>query len=469
MRIRTVIGTLIALVLVVLVAYLTQQNSGLLNESFALTDRHAVPVYVVMVAVFLVGFLPVVSILVVQALKRDLAERRDRRFDREADSARSSFRRALDYRADGQWQQAAQNFEAALATQPEDFAGLLHLGEVLRRQGRTEEALELHRRASVLYPQSVAVLYELAEDYSALGTAEVARELHDRILRDFPASGLRILRLRRSLALERADWQDAQRLQDGIVALIGEAEKTTDGESEEAVVRGLAYELAVQALDAEQFDDAKSAFERILSEEPAFVPARIMLGEALLLEGDETGAVAEWRRGFETTGSPTFLQRIEDHFIERGDPLRAIETLHAVISGAENTLLPRFFLGRLYKRVEMNDEALRILQAVRDRVRRSPTFYYLLARLYERRGELDKSTSAYSTCIEQAGIPASEYVCRTCGATASSWEAHCDPCGAWNSIELDLEEDRTYDSDLGLKERPVWTAWQERTKGVNRR
>ena len=114
----------------------------------------------------------------------------------------------------------------------------------------------------------------------------------------------------------------------------------------------------------------------------------------------------------------------------------------------------------------MNDEALRILQAVRERVRRSPIYHYLLARLHERRGELEESVEAYVTCIEQAGIPASEYICRICGSTESSWQAHCDQCGAWNSIEVDLDEERLSVSDLGLKERPVWTAWQDRPNGT---
>ena len=82
MRIRTVIGTLLALVLVVLVANLTQQNSALLYRPFTLTERLTVPVYAVVVASLLIGFLPVVTILVVQALRRDLAERRERRFER---------------------------------------------------------------------------------------------------------------------------------------------------------------------------------------------------------------------------------------------------------------------------------------------------------------------------------------------------------------------------------------------------
>ena len=51
MRIRTVIGTLFALVLVVFVAYLTQHNGGLLSQPFARTDQRAVPLYVVLAAV----------------------------------------------------------------------------------------------------------------------------------------------------------------------------------------------------------------------------------------------------------------------------------------------------------------------------------------------------------------------------------------------------------------------------------
>lgn len=76
MRIWAVIGILLAPVLVVLVAYLTQQNSALLNRPFRLTERLAVPVYAVVVASLLIGFLPVVTIPVVQALRRDLDEDR---------------------------------------------------------------------------------------------------------------------------------------------------------------------------------------------------------------------------------------------------------------------------------------------------------------------------------------------------------------------------------------------------------
>ena len=179
MRVQTLLGVLLALLATVFVAYLTQENTELLRQPFQLTETATMPVYAILIVVFLVGFLPVVTLLVVRTLKQDLATRRQRRFEREARSLRGSFRRAIDFQQHGQWGQAASELEAVLTDQPEDFGTLLRYGEVLRRQGRVDEALDIHRRASVLYPQSVAVLYQLAEDYEAADSSEVAREILD--------------------------------------------------------------------------------------------------------------------------------------------------------------------------------------------------------------------------------------------------------------------------------------------------
>jgi drug/metabolite transporter (DMT)-like permease len=102
MRVHTFIGILFALAGAVCVAYLTQQNSELIRQPFRLTDGATVPLYVVLTGTFLVGFLPVVALLVVETLKQDLASRRQRRFEREARSRQSSYRRAVDLQEDGQ-------------------------------------------------------------------------------------------------------------------------------------------------------------------------------------------------------------------------------------------------------------------------------------------------------------------------------------------------------------------------------
>jgi len=456
MRVHTLLGILLALVGTVLVAYLTQQNTDLLQQRFRLSDGGTVPVYSVLIAAFLLGFLPVVTVLVVKTLKRDLASRRRRRFEREARSLQGSYRRAVDFQEDGQWQRAAAELEAVLADQPEDFGTLLRLGEVLRRQGRVEEALNVHRRASVLYPQSVAVLYQLAEDYEAEGSPGVAREILDRMLRDFPGLGLRILKQRRDEAAGRQEWTVAQRLQENIDTLESENGHLESDREEEAVRRGLTFERGVALLEDERFEAAAETFAEILGETPGFVPARIMLGESRLLGGDTAAAVAEWRQGWQSTASPTFLQRIEDHFIEREEPVQAIETLRRIIAEAENDLLPRFFLGKLYARMEMHDEALKVLGSIRDCVHESPALLYLMGRLYERRGEQARAGQAFRSSLELANLTTNLYLCDRCGADYEHWLARCESCGTWNTVELHFEVEPVGGEDLTIRERPIW-------------
>ncbi len=459
MRVRTFVGILIALVVVVFVAYFTHQNIELLKQPFLLTGGRSIPVYVILPAVFLLGFLPVVSILLLQELKRDLAQRRDRRLSREAKSLRGNYRRAVDLQMDGQWTRAAAELEPLLVDRPEDFETLLRYGEVLRHLGRVDEAVDVHRRASILYPHSVAVLYQLAEDYEVRGEPEVAHQIRDRILRDFSGAGLQVIRRRRNAALGEQDWRTAAQLQEKMDSMLEEGGAEAESVRETGVRTGLAYQRGVDLLENESIDEARAIFRQILEGEPEFIPAAIMLGEASLLEGDERSALAEWRRGFERTGSPTFLQRIEDHFIEREQPLEAIETVHQLIAASDNDLLPRFFLGHLYYRLEMHEEALKALGGLGERIHKSPTYHYLLARIHERRGEMRKAVDASLACVRQAGIMASGYECGVCRTRTEGWQDRCGVCGSWGSIEFSFDEEGFSAEEVGRKEESIWAVY----------
>ncbi len=441
MRLRTLLLLILAIVLAVSVAYISSQNEELLEQRFALSSDTSIPVYWALLAVFLVGFVPAVSVMVTQTLKRDLARRRERRRTREVKSLKGTFRRALDYQADGQWGKAAVELEGVLADKPEDFPTLLAYGEVLRHQGKSAEALEVHRRASVLYPRSVAVLYQLAEDYEVGGEIEVARQIRDRVLRDFPGRGLQILRRRRNSALGRRDWREASRLQEKIETMLEESGATVDLEREAGVATGLTYQVAVDHLEAERVDEAAQIFTQILEVHPLFLPARIMLGEVELLRGNGAQGVEIWRQGFHDTGNPVFLQRIEDHFIETAQPVEGIETLHQVAAKSANKLLPRFFLGRLYARLEMHEESLKVLSSLEDKIARAPGFRFLLGRLHARRGEMNQAVDALLAGVAEAGITSVEYTCRICRTSYPDWRDRCDVCGSWSSVDLRFEEE----------------------------
>ncbi len=194
-----------------------------------------------------------------------------------------------------------------------------------------------------------------------------------------------------------------------------------------------------------------------------------MLGEAELLEDDEAGALEEWRRGFVATGSPIFLQRFEDYFIENEEPARAIETLQKLIGDKERDLLVRFFLGRLYYRLEMLDESLRVLESLRERLDLSPTYHYLIGRIRQRRDDLPQAARHYQKALLRLRLPAARYLCAQCGAKHDEWQGRCSDCGAWGTIDLDLEDVQLTPEEAGLVDRPVWTAARKRRRRRQRR
>lgn len=453
MQIRTYLGILLAIAAIVVVSSLALQNEQLLKQPFQLGAERSLPVYAAFIVALLLGALPGMTMMLVRRLRRELEERRERRRNREVQSIDKSLRRAFDHRADEVWSKAATELETVLTERPEDFVVLLVHGEALRNQGRFQEALDVHRRASVLYPRSVAVLYQMVEDYEALGEEQVAREIRNRILRDFAGQGLRVVRRRRDSCLVERDWEEALRWHERVESL----RETGAADAQESEIRrGLTYQKAVTQMEKDRPGEAAQILRKLLDDEPRFIPAGIMLGEAELLQEHPEAALDEWKRGFSSTGSPVFLQRIEDHFIENAEPARAIETLRGLIAKTDNDLFLRFFLGRLYYRLEMHDDALGVLQAIRDRMDASPTFHYLLARIQQRQGNVDGAVKAYVTCLQRLGVPQTSYVCRSCSAQHDEWQDRCEICGSWNSVDFDIQEEQLSEDEMGVLERPFW-------------
>lgn len=453
MKPQTFVGLLGALGAVLLASFVSIQNRDLLTEPFRIGGGFYVPLYLALVLVFAAGLVPLATLRLIESVRGDLAARRSRRDSRAQESLDRTFQRAIDFERDGLLERAAREIEIVLELRPDDFAGLLLYGRVLRLLDRHDEAISIHQRASAAHPRSVAVLYELIDDYQARGDDEVAEEIRNRILRDFPDRGAAVLRQRRNRAMSDGDWGRATRFQEDLDALLGARHALRDPDLE----RGMAYQRGVGLLEEDRPADAAEIFSRLLDEEPRFIPATIMLGEARLLEERWQDAVEIWVRGYQASHSPVLLQRIEDHFIEREQPEQAIQTLRRLIAADPDDLLPRFFLGRLYYRLEMLPEAQKALYSIGGRIQPSPTYHFLLGRIHERLGEIRLAAESYLKSARQLGVHNAEYVCRKCEARESEWLGRCKHCGSWNSIELAIEEESLSADDLSMRSGPIWT------------
>ncbi len=118
--------------------------------------------------------------------------------------------------------------------------------------------------------------------------------------------------------------------------------------------------------------------------------------------------------------------------------------------------MPRFYLGKLYFRLEMLDDAFAVLSSLEGRASYAPTLHYLLGRIHERRGNARHAAAEYRKVIKETDLVQVEYTCRACGETCVEWQDRCPACGEWNSVEINFREEISLD-ELGIAPAPIYS------------
>jgi lipopolysaccharide biosynthesis regulator YciM len=455
MKVRTFLFIILAMAVLYALAVLFVDNRELLLErNVRVWGGLSLPVGVTLIVFLSIG----VVITLLAGLSREASvtvERwRRKKATRRSEEIEEGYSRGLAAVLEGREEEALGNFRAVLELDSRHFNTLLKLGEVLRHQGRYDDAIEYHRKAHHLKEDDTRPLYELVEDYEARGDLERARTVLGRIIaiKKHSVSAWRKLR---SLHMKERSWTKALEAQEQV-----EKHSNTSDPRDAAdrrVGRGIRYEMAVDRLNEGKARDAVSAFRRLLKDDPQFIPAYVRLGEALRQDGQDREAIEAWTGGFEATGSPIFLTVLEEHYLQLEQPLAAIEALKRSISRARKDTVPRFYLGKLYFRLEMLDDALAVLSSLEGRASYAPTLHYLLGRIHERRKNHREATIEYRKVIKEMELVQLEYRCRSCGTTSMEWSDRCASCGEWNTVEVDFREEMALE-DLGLSPAPVYTS-----------
>ena len=454
MQIRTFLTILGALALVAFLAILARPNQALLDQPFQISPTRVVPLWTILVGTYLTG---VLTFLVVFLLRgsADLAERwrmlQGRRAGRAVDDL---YNRGMEAILEGRDEKALEYFQSILSREPENHPALLRAGAVMRSLKRHAEAVELHKRAHRLHDTDLEPLYELVKDYEAMEQVGKSKVVLNRIIQLRPRRALSAYRKLRKYAIAESEWARAWELQ-GLIE--EQMEKTPyKREAEHRFSIGLRYEMACAAAREHKEKDALNALRKLTRSDVGFIPAHLKLGETLKLQGHADQAVQVWESGFEQTGSPVFLTMIEEHYLSEEDPEGAIRAAQTAVTRARKDFMPRFFLAKLYLRLEMIDEAHREFRALAARATASPTMHAFLGSVLERRGEHREAAAHYRQVITGLDYLKLQYRCQICEERFASWRDRCGVCGEWNQIALDFGEDPTLE-DLGLSPGPVYS------------
>jgi len=455
MKLRTFLYILLAMgAAYAMITLFVANRSILMEHTFHFWGGIDLPVGLTLILFLVAG----VMIASLAGLTREASKLMDgwrlRKASRTTEEIEEEFARGLAAVLEGRDDEALRHFRAVLERDSRHFNTLLKLGEVLRGQERFDEAIEFHRKAHHLKDDDARPLYALVEDYEAKGDLERARTVLGRIIA-LKRDSLSAWRKLRWLHMKERNWTRA-------LAAHQRAEKRSRSRdprdtSDERYGLGIRFEIAGEQLAAGKPKDAAAALRKLIKDEPQFIPAHVRLGEALRAQGLLSEAVESWFHGFESTGSPIFLTVLEEHYLDQEQPLAAIEALKRCVARARKDTLPRFYLGKLFFRLEMLDDALAILQALDGRASYAPTLHYLLGRIHERRRNWRDASIEYRKVIKEMELVQLEYRCRACRDTRADWAPRCGNCGEWNTIEVDFREEISLE-ELGLAPAPVYSA-----------
>ena len=120
---------------------------------------------------------------------------------------------------------------------------------------------------------------------------------------------------------------------------------------------GMTYEVGRQLLSATSGESA-SLFPARSSATSTFLPAYIGLGEILVREGKTKNAGEILQKVYAKTGNIIILHRLEELYLEMGEPSEIIRIYQEACQRHPHNSALKFYLGKLYYRLEMVDEVL---------------------------------------------------------------------------------------------------------------
>jgi tetratricopeptide (TPR) repeat protein len=422
---------LLFLILIAFVGYMAYLNPG--NLTLYLTRESSIEIPTTalvllsmafggLVVILVAGFIETKHLFVTWRLTRN--KKREERIS-------ELLHQGLNAKASLKYSEATGFFQKILQLEPSHVPTLLRLGNLYRLQGNPLEALRLHRKAKGLDEKNIEVLLSLSRDLEEAHRMEEAIQTLEEILKIDEQCFSAQVRLR-ELFVKLSRWEEAHAVQERILEGSFSAE---EAKAQQAWMEGIKYELGRRLLKQGHMDRARRYFRGVIKLNKNFIPAYIGLGEVLISEGKAKEAGELWEKAYEMAGSIILLHHLEDLYLSMGEPARILLVYQqAIRKDPANTTL-HFYLGKLYYRLEMVDEAFEVLSGVEPGESRMPDLHKILGNLYLRKGEQFQAVEEFKKALELKKRVLVPYYCPPCDFHTTQWSGRCPRCGKWNTFE----------------------------------
>lgn len=354
------------------------------------------------------------------------------RTDKKQKEVNTIYREGVSRLLSGDLKKARALLQKALDRDPRNVETYIAMASLHSQEGNLAEGLALLDKAKNIDSKSREVIFKTADLQEEMGNDEDAMATYQELLA-LEKDNRKALRSLRDLYMKHEKWQAALETQRKLLKTGPAANRI---EEEKETLLFLRYELARQSILDNDPDSAKSELKDVIRQMPEFTPARVTLGDAYVAQGHDKEAAKTWQDGYLKLGKSVFLERLENHYIEREDPSSLLSFFRETVLERGEDLIFRLFYGKLCLRLEMVDEAFEQLQAIESSGLETPQVHLLLAEAHRRRNRPEEAISEYQKALGVTARLRLNYVCENCQAKVPEWNSRCPSCGAWGTIAL---------------------------------
>lgn len=381
-----------------------------------------------------VGALATLLIFVIRDTKRFVATHQFQKRQKKYEKVQSLYSKAVNAMLAHNEFEARGALENILTEEPGHTDALLRLGDIAAGKEQFEDAEDFYRKALGPSPRNLEALFSLEGVMEKNEKWPEALSCAEKVL-DIDPDNLSALHRKRSLLEREGRWDDVIAVQK---VVLKHEQAEADRQREQFNLLGYKYELARESLERGETEKSGKGFRSIVHDDAGFVPGYLGVAETMLREGEAEAAASFLEKSYEQTLSTILLARLEDLLISLGEPARLIRTYRKTISENPNDQMLKFFLGKLYYRLEMVDDALETLLPLADMPEAYQDIYRLMGELYLKRDQCGKAVEEFKKTAELNKTFRLPYCCGVCGRSAQDWSGRCPECLNWNTYQFDL-------------------------------
>ena len=432
--------------------YWVTLNYDLLVKNYYFVKGWPVPTWLAMFVFFLAGLFIMGVLFLIDAWRKNIRLRILRREKEQKTTVDQALEMAVFFLLQNEDDVARQLMEVHKDTpDPSTSADLLKVCISLRERDYDQASALL----AGLPDAQASPLAEILRSRLAhlTGRYEDAIEILENLSRHVPPVLESAVRKKlRKVYMDAGKWSLALAVQEQIVAAA-----STDGDAkrEGDLKTCIHYELARHMAGEGKSKDAASMLKMLVKDNREFICAWVLLGDTLRKLEEEDRALDAYKEGFEATMAGILLHRIEDVHLQRERPEDALAAVNQMRFRVSRDIIPRFFLGRLYYRLEMLEEAYQFLSNLKPQASRSAVLHYILGSIEDRLGKSGDAASSYRRAAVENPAIVHEYWCFSCHTPQKTWQDRCPQCKAWNSVEINFKEEVAEGDRLGLKISPI--------------